>query len=106
MTARTAPLRRVTWRATAPYRPLMALMLVSSTASFAALGVLSLFARDELGASDTGVTVNFVVVALAGTAAMLVTGHFSDRRGVRRWAFARQEETFDLVRRRRPGRVS
>jgi MFS family permease len=62
----------------------MALMLVSSTASFAALGVLSLFARDELGASDTEVTVNFVVVALAGTAAMLATGHFSDRRGVRR----------------------
>jgi SET family sugar efflux transporter-like MFS transporter len=72
------------WRATARYRPLMALMLVSSTASFAALGVLSLFARDELGASDTLVTVNFVVVALASMAVMLATGHLSDRGGVRR----------------------
>jgi MFS transporter, SET family, sugar efflux transporter len=72
------------WHGAAPYRPLMALMLVSSTASFAALGVLALFARDQLGASDTMVTINFVVVALAGTAAMLVTGHFSDRGGVRR----------------------
>jgi SET family sugar efflux transporter-like MFS transporter len=74
----------VSWRAAAPYRPLMALMLVSSTASFAALGVLSLFARDELGASDTMVTVNFVVVALASMVVMLTTGHFSDRGGVRR----------------------
>jgi MFS family permease len=72
------------WRASARYRPLMALMLVSSTASFAALGVLSLFARDELGASDTMVTVNFVVVALASMAVMLATGHLSDRGGVRR----------------------
>jgi MFS transporter, SET family, sugar efflux transporter len=69
------------WRAAAPDRPLMALMLVSSMASFAALGALSLFARDELGASDTMVTVTFVVVALAGTAVMLVTGQVSDRRG-------------------------
>lgn len=61
----------------------MALMLVSSTASFAALGVLSLFTRDELGASDTEVTVYFVVVALTGTALMLATGRFSDRPGVR-----------------------
>lgn len=72
------------WRAAAPYRPLMALMLASSTASFAALGVLALFARDELGASDTGVSVSFVVVALAGMAVMLITGHLSDRGGVRR----------------------
>lgn len=72
------------WYAAARYRPLMALMLVSSTASFAALGVLSLFARDELGASDTEVTINFVAVALAGAAMMLVTGRVSDRRGVRR----------------------
>ncbi|MFG2058394.1 MFS transporter [Micromonospora sp. NPDC048930] len=74
----------IAWRATAPYRPLMVLMLVSSTASFAALGALSLFARDELGASDTMVTVNFVVVALASMAVMLATGHVSDRGGVRR----------------------
>ncbi|WP_141714986.1 MFS transporter [Micromonospora rhizosphaerae] len=74
----------IAWRATAPYRPLMMLMLVSSTASFAALGALSLFARDELGASDTMVTVNFVVVALASMAVMLATGHVSDRGGVRR----------------------
>ncbi|MFR9775648.1 MFS transporter [Micromonospora sp. MS34] len=59
-------------------------MLITSTASFAALGVLSLFARDELRASDTEVTVNFVVVALAGMVVMLATGRFSDRRGVRR----------------------
>lgn len=74
----------VGWRAVAPYRPLMLLMLVSSTASFAALGVLSLFARDELGASDTMVTVNFVVVALASMAVMLATGHVSDLVGARR----------------------
>lgn len=72
------------WRASAPYRPLLVLMLVSSTASFAALGVLSLFTRDELGASDTEVTVSFVVVALTGMTVMLVTGHLSDRGGVRR----------------------
>jgi MFS family permease len=74
----------VAWRSSAPYWPLMALMLLSSTASFAALGVLSLFARDELGASDTMVTVNFVVVALASMIAMLVTGHLSDRGRARR----------------------
>ncbi|RZU76652.1 putative MFS family arabinose efflux permease [Micromonospora kangleipakensis] len=74
----------VAWQAVAPYRPLMALMLVSSTASFAALGVLSLFARDELGASDTMATINFAVVALAGMAVMLTTGRFSDRGGERR----------------------
>ncbi|MFE9657388.1 MFS transporter [Micromonospora sp. NPDC006431] len=74
----------VAWRAAAPYRPLMVLMLVSSTAAFAALGVLSLFARDELGASDTMVTVNFVVVALASLAVLLATGHVSDLGGVRR----------------------
>ncbi|MEU5724194.1 MFS transporter [Micromonospora sp. NPDC047738] len=74
----------VAWRAAAPYRPLMVLMLVSSTASFAALGVLSLFARDELGASDTMVTLNFVVVALASMAVLLATGHVSDLGGVRR----------------------
>ncbi|WP_157746430.1 MFS transporter [Micromonospora inositola] len=78
----------VAWRAAAPYRPLMVLMLVSSTASFAALGVLSLFARDELGASDTMVTVNFVVVALASMAVLLATGHVSDRGGVRRMIIA------------------
>ncbi|MCW3816192.1 MFS transporter [Micromonospora sp. DR5-3] len=72
------------WRAAAPYRPLIVLMLVSSTASFAALGALSLFARNELGASDTMVTVNFVVVALASMAVLLATGHVSDLRGVRR----------------------
>ncbi|GAA4574640.1 sugar efflux transporter [Micromonospora coerulea] len=74
----------VGWRAVAPYRPLMALMLVSSTASFAALGVLSLFAREELGASDTMVTANFVVIALASMVVMLATGHLSDGGGVRR----------------------
>ncbi|MDZ5445445.1 MFS transporter [Micromonospora sp. 4G57] len=62
----------------------MALMLASSTASFTALGALSLFARDELGASNTEVTVNFVVIALAGMAVLLTTGHFSDRGRVRR----------------------
>jgi MFS family permease len=62
----------------------MVLMLVSSTASFAALGVLALFARNELGASETGVTVNFVVVALAGMVVLLATGHLSDRPGARR----------------------
>ncbi len=72
------------WRSSAPYRPLTALMLVSSAASFAALGVLSLFARDELGASDTMVTANFVVVALASMIVMLVTGHVSDRGRARR----------------------
>lgn len=72
------------WRASAPYRPLMTLMLISSMASFAALGVLSLFARNDLGASDTMVTVNFVVVALASMAVMLATGHVSDRGAVRR----------------------
>ncbi|MGS2616101.1 MFS transporter [Micromonospora sp. LZ34] len=72
------------WRASAPYRPLMALMLVSSTASFAALGVLALYARNELGASDTEVTVNFALVAVASMAALLATGHLSDRAGVRR----------------------
>jgi MFS family permease len=58
---------------------LVALVLLSSFASFSSLSVLSLFARDDLGASDTQVTLNFVVVALAGMAAMLVTGHLSDR---------------------------
>lgn len=62
----------------------MALVLLSSAASFAALGVLSLFARDELGASDTMVTVNFVVVAVASMIVMLVTGHLSDRGRARR----------------------
>ncbi|MGC1212925.1 MAG: MFS transporter [Micromonospora sp.] len=62
----------------------MTLMLISSTASFAALGALSLFARNDLGASDTMVTVNFVAVALASMAVMLATGHVSDRGGVRR----------------------
>lgn len=72
------------WRASAPYRPLMVLMLVSSTASFAALGVLALFARNELGASDTEVTVNFALVAVASMVTLLATGHRSDRAGVRR----------------------
>jgi MFS transporter, SET family, sugar efflux transporter len=72
------------WRMSGPYRPLVALVLLSSAASFAALGVLSLFARDELGASDTMVTVNFVVVALASMIVMLVTGHLSDRGRSRR----------------------
>lgn len=72
------------WRSSAPYRPLMALVLLSSTASFAALGVLSLFARDELGASDTMVTANFVVVALASMIVLPVTGHLSDRGRARR----------------------
>jgi MFS transporter, SET family, sugar efflux transporter len=71
------------WRNSAPYRPLMAVVLLSSTASFAALGVLSLFARDELGATDTMVTIIFVVVALASMIAMLATGHLSDRGRVR-----------------------
>jgi SET family sugar efflux transporter-like MFS transporter len=74
----------VAWRSVAAYRPLLVLMLVSSTASFAALGVLSLFLHDELRAPDTAVTVTFVVVALAGMVALPVTGHYSDRRGVRR----------------------
>jgi SET family sugar efflux transporter-like MFS transporter len=72
------------WRNSAPYRPLMALVLLSSTASFAALGVLSLFARDELGATDTMVTIIFVAIALASMIAMLATGHLSDRGRVRR----------------------
>ncbi len=72
------------WRSSASYRPLMALVLLSSAASFAALGVLSLFAHDELGASDTMVTINFVVVALASTVVMPVTGHLSDRGPARR----------------------
>ncbi len=73
-----------TWTASAPYRTLMSLMLFSSTASFAALGVLSLFARDDLGATDTGATVNFVVVALAGMVVMVATGHLSDHGTMRR----------------------
>jgi SET family sugar efflux transporter-like MFS transporter len=72
------------WRSSAPYRPLMALVLLSSTASFAALGVLSLFARDELGATDTMVTILFVAVALASMITMLATGHLSDRGRARR----------------------
>ncbi|MFE9689504.1 MFS transporter [Micromonospora sp. NPDC005806] len=71
------------WRAARPYRPLAALMLATSMASFAALGALSLFARDELRASDTMVTVNFAVVALASMVVLLATGRFSDRRNVR-----------------------
>jgi predicted MFS family arabinose efflux permease len=62
----------------------MRAVLLSSTASFAALGVLSLFARDELGATDTMVTIIFVVVALASMIVMLATGHLSDRGRVRR----------------------
>ena len=68
-----------TWRSSAPYRALVALVLLNSFASFSSLGVLSLFARDSVGASDTQVTLYFVVVALAGMVAMLVTGHLSDR---------------------------
>ena len=41
--------------------------------------MLSLFAYDEIGASDTEVTVYFVVIAVSGLAAMLVTGRLSDR---------------------------
>lgn len=47
------------------------------------LSVLSLFAQGDVGATDTQVTLYFVVVALAGAAVMYVTGHISDRRGRR-----------------------
>lgn len=89
---RTAPLR---WAATAtqtrrvaPYLPLLVLVLLSSTTSFAALAVLSLFARYELAASETEVSVYFVVVALCGMIAMLVTGHLSDLGRARRAVIA------------------
>ncbi len=71
------------WRSSAAYRPLVSLVLLSSFASFSSLSVLSLFARDEVGATDTQVTLYFVAVALAGTAVMFVTGHVSDRGGRR-----------------------
>lgn len=78
----------VAWRAAAPYRPLMVLMLVSSTASVRGTRCAVAVRPDELGASDTMVTVNFVVVALASMAVLLATGHVSDRGGVRRMIIA------------------
>jgi SET family sugar efflux transporter-like MFS transporter len=71
------------WSNSAAYRPLVSLVLLSSFASFSSLSVLSLFAHGDVGATDTQVTLYFVVVALAGAAVMFVTGHISDRRGRR-----------------------
>ncbi|MFI0450664.1 MFS transporter [Actinomadura sp. 6N118] len=63
---------------------LLSLVLLASVASSGSLTVVSLFARDELGASAVMVTIYFVVVALSGGLVLLVTGRLSDRGQLRR----------------------
>lgn len=66
------------------HRTLLALVLLNSCAGFSALAVIALFARDQVGATDTGVTLYFVAVALAGMVALPLIGLLSDRAGARR----------------------
>ncbi|HET8661309.1 MAG TPA: MFS transporter [Micromonosporaceae bacterium] len=71
------------WGRSAGYRPLLLLLLLSGAMSSLPLGVLSLFAKDALGASDVMITVYFVAVASTGTLVMLGSGRRSDRAGRR-----------------------
>lgn len=73
------------WRLIEPFRSLLSLVLLASAASSGSLTVVSLFARDEFGASAVVVTVYFVVVALSGGLALLITGRLSDRGRMRRF---------------------
>ncbi|MFL6076077.1 MAG: MFS transporter [Mycobacteriales bacterium] len=66
------------------HRTLLALVLLNSAAGFSALAVVALFARDQVGATDTGVTLYFVAVAFAGMVALPTIGWLSDRAGARR----------------------
>lgn len=66
------------------HRTLLALVLLNSAAGFSALAVVALFARDQVGATDTGVTLYFVAVAMAGMVALPLLGWLSDRAGARR----------------------
>jgi MFS transporter, SET family, sugar efflux transporter len=66
------------------HRTLLALVLLNSAAGFSALAVVALFARDQVGASDTGVTLYFVAVAMAGMVVLPTIGWLSDRAGARR----------------------
>ncbi|HET8681955.1 MAG TPA: MFS transporter [Micromonosporaceae bacterium] len=71
------------WARSAGYRPVLLVLLLSGAMSSLPLGVLSLFAKDALGASDVMITVYFVVVASAGTLVMQGSGRRSDRSGRR-----------------------
>lgn len=64
---------------TGQLRRLLAPVLLVSAASSASLAVLSLFARDELGASAVLVTGYFVAVATGGAVATFALGRISDR---------------------------